>query len=357
MSIQKVALIVPNNVWFSPYVFIYLEVLKAHHLDYDIISWNRDGKEEDAIQFNYKPKSRNPLIVIWSYWKFALFVKKIIKKNGYERLIVFTPQSGIFLSSFLKKEFKGRYIFDYRDLSIEQKSYFKRPFSTVLRNSYANVISSPGFKNYLPTQFNYYISHNFEVASVRKALASEFEMVVNTNPIDVLTIGGIRDYESNVQILDHLANHEGFYVRFVGKGNASVLLEKRANELKAKNVSFEGYYPKEKEKDYISETTFMNIYYPRKPSHDSALSNRFYNSLICKKPMITTKDTIQGYYAEKYHVGLALDDCNGLQTKLNDFLSSLDKNSYSKECNSLLKSFLIDYEKWESMLYSFFNLS
>ena len=241
MSIQKVAIVVPNNVWFCPYVSIYLEVLKANHVNYDIISWNRDGKEEDAIQFNYKPKSWNPLIAIWSYWKFALFVKKIIIKNGYERLIVFTPQSGIFLSSFLKKEFKGRYIFDYRDLSIEQKSYFKRPFLTVLKNSYANVISSPGFRNYLPTQFNYYISHNFEVASVRKTLASEFELVVNTNPIDVLTIGGIRDYESNVQILDHLANQEGFYVRFVGKGNASVLLEKRANELKAKNVSFEGY--------------------------------------------------------------------------------------------------------------------
>lgn len=357
MSIQKVALVVPNNVWFCPYVSIYLEVLKANHVNYDIISWNRDGKKEDAIQFNYKPKSRNPLIAIWGYWKFALFVKKIIKNNEYERLIVFTPQSGIFLSKFLKNNYQGRYIFDYRDLSIEQKSYFKRHFISVLSNSYANVISSPGFKKYLPTQFNYFISHNFEVASVRNALASEFKLEVNTNPIDVLTIGGIRDYESNVQILDHLANLDSFSVRFVGKGNATEQLKMRANELNAKNVSFEGYYPKEKEKEYISETTFMNIFYPRKPSHDSALSNRFYNSLIYKKPMITTKDTMQGYYAEKYHVGLALDDCNGLHTKLNDFLSSLDKNSYTKECNSLLKNFLIDYEKWESMLYTFLNLS
>lgn len=357
MSTQKVALVVPNNVWFCPYVSIYIEVLKAHHVDFDIISWNRDGKKEDSIQFNYNPKSRNPLILLWAYQKFALFAKKIIKKNGYDKLIVFTPQSGIFLSSFLKKEFRGKYIFDYRDLSIEQNIYFKRPFLKVLRYSYANVISSPGFKKYLPSQFDYFISHNFEVASVRKALVAESELVIKKKPIDVLTIGGIRDFESNVQILEHLANVNGFSIRFVGRGNAATALEMRAKELNAKNVLFEGYYPKEKEKDYISETTFMNIYYPRKPSHDTALSNRFYNSLIYKKPMITTKDTTQGNYVEKYHIGLALNDCNDLQTKLIDYLSTLDKNSYVKECNDLLKSFLIDYEKWESMLNAFVKLS
>lgn len=357
MAVQKVALVVPNNVWFCPYVSIYLEVLKTHHVNYDIISWNRDGKKEDAIQYNYTMKSRNPLILLWAYLKFALFAKKIIKKNEYDRLIVFTPQSGIFLSSLLKKEFKGKYIFDYRDLSIEQKLYFKRPFLKVLRYSYANVISSPGFIKYLPSQFDYFISHNFEVASVRKALATKSELVLKNNPIDVLTIGGIRDFESNVQILEHLVNVNGFYIRFVGKGNAATALKMRANELNAKNVLFEGYYLKEKEKEYISETTFMNIYYPRKPSHDTALSNRFYNSLIYKKPMITTKDTTQGNYAEKFHIGLALNDCNDLQTKLINYISTLDKNSYVKECNDLLKSFLIDYEKWESMLIDFVKLS
>ena len=353
MATQKVALVVPNNVWFCPYVSIYLDVLKSYHVNYDIISWNRDGKKEDAIQYNYTPKSRNPLLLLWAYQKFALFVKKTIKRNGYDRLIVFTPQSGIFLGSFLEKEFKGRYIFDYRDLSIEQKEYFKRPFLTVLRNSFANVISSPGFKKYLPTGFNYILSHNFNVETVRKALNEQGKVELNRNPIDVLTIGGIRDYETNVQVIEHLFNEEGFTVRFVGKGPSATALQKRAEELRAFNIFFEGYYPKEKEKDYVSDASFINIFYPRKPSHDTAISNRFYNSLIYRKPMITTKYTIQGDYAEQYKVGLALENCDNLPYILRSYLATMDTQQFCQNSDKLLADFLKDYEVWEKMVLEF----
>ena len=353
MATRKVALVVPNNVWFCPYVSIYIEVLKAHHVDYDIISWNRDGKKEDSIQFNYKPKSRNPLMLLWAYQKFALFAKKIIKKNGYDKLIVFTPQSGIFLGSFLKKEFRGKYIFDYRDLSIEQNIYFKRPFLKVLRYSYANVISSPGFKKFLPVGFNYILSHNFNVENVRKALEEQGEVKLNRNPIDVLTIGGIRDYETNVQVLEHLLNVDGFTVRFVGKGPSAANLQKRSEELNASNVYFEGYYPKEKENVYVSESSFLNIFYPRKPSHDSAISNRFYNSLIYHKPMITTKYTTQGDYAETYKVGVALENCNNLPYILKSYLETMDTQQFCLNCNQLLTVFLKDYEVWEKMVIEF----
>lgn len=353
---MKIALVLPNNVWFCPYAAIYSKLLDKLQIEYDIISWNRLGKEENAIQYNVNPNTRNPIKLLLAYYKFATFVKKTIKKNGYDRLIVFTPQSAIFLSAFLKKEFKGKYIFDYRDLSLEQKFYFKSPFLQVLKNSYANVISSPGFKKYLPEGFDYILSHNLDVDVVKESINKNITIALDNKNIDVLTIGGIRDYESNVQVIENLANVDGFSVRFVGKGPSAEALQKVALSLNAKNVLFEGYYPKEKEKDYVEDSTFLNIYYPRKASHDTALSNRFYNSLIYAKPMITTAHTTQGDYAEAYQVGVALKNCENLPTVLKDYLQNLDISLYQENREKLLRSFLLDYDKWESVVKQFLEM-
>lgn len=83
-------------------------------------------------------------------------------------------------------------------------------------------------------------------------------------------------------------------------------------------MSFVGYYPKEKE--YVAEALFLNIFYSHKPSHNTAISNRFCNSLIYRKPMITTRGTIQGDYAEKYNVGVALDYCENLPEILRTYI-------------------------------------
>lgn len=353
---MKIALILPNNVWFCPYASIYSKLFEKHHVEYDVISWNRSGVSENSIQFNYKPKNRNPLFLLWYYQRYASFVKRTIKNNGYDKLIVFTPQIAIFLSDFLKKEFKNKYIFDYRDLSIEQKAIFNKPFIRVLKNSFANIISSLGFTKYLPKGFNYILSHNFDIDIVREALNRTDIIQPNRSPIDILTIGGIRDYESNVQVINSLSNVDGFIVRFVGKGPSAEKLQETAVKLNAINVFFEGYYPKEKEREYIEKSTFINIYYPRKPSHDTALSNRFYSSLIYGKPMITTANTTQGNYAAGYNVGIALDNCDNLSKYLEKYLDNMDFNQYLVNRKKLLVNFLEDYNNWESVIKHFLEI-
>lgn len=117
---MKIGLIIPNNRWFCPYVDIYSRILDDLHEQYDIISWCRDGNEEKGcIQYYGNNASRNPLMKFIPYLRFAKFVKKTIKKGHYDKLIVFTPQVGIFISGFLKRYYKGNYIIDYRDLSIQ----------------------------------------------------------------------------------------------------------------------------------------------------------------------------------------------------------------------------------------------
>ena len=321
-------------------------MLDEMQVSYDLISWNRVGKDKKiGFQYESKTQLKGRLSKILPYLGYAKYIKKIVNANQYDRLIVFGPQIAIFLSRFLSKNFKGKFLFDYRDLSIEQKTFLKRPFKNVLISSYANVISSPGFKRCLPTDVHYLLSHNFDIDLVKRALEGKVESKESTSEVSVLTIGGIRDYSSNIEVVKALANKEGFQLHFVGKGAAASLIQSYVEEQKIQNVDFEGFYPKEKEAQYIQEATFLNIFYPKIISHETALSNRFYNSLIYKKPMIVTSNSVQGDYAEKYQLGLSLNDCTDLDLKIKSFLKTFDKASFDARCNELLMMFLKDYEE------------
>lgn len=352
---MKVALIIPANIWFCPFLKIYTEYFDKLHVDYEVISWNRSNTVESGIQYNSPSdsKARSRFSLLISYARFASFVKKIIIKNRYDKLIVFTPQLGIFLHRFLKKKYNKRYIFDYRDLSIEQNRVFRKPFEKLLNNSYANFISSPGFLKCLPNNVDYNISHNFDISLVRECLSKQEMPSCIAQKIDVLTIGGIRDFSSNAEIIAALCNVEDVSMRFIGKGPSAEKLKTYANNIGCKNILFEGYYPKEKEKEYIKDCTFMNIYYPHVVSHITALSNRFYNALIYKKPMIVSKGGIQGDFVEQYNLGIAIEDCEDINIKLHSFQKHFSPITFTNNCNELLRSFLSDYDKFESILNGF----
>lgn len=352
---MKVALIIPGSIWYAPYVRNYTRILDELEVDYSIISWNREGDDkQEGIQYNVRCEAGHGSAGFSAYKGYLKFIKYTIKEQGFNRIIVFGPQMTCLLSTFLLRHFRGRYMIDYRDLSIEQKFGFKQLFGVMLKYSCANVISSPGFKGCLPKRY-YYISHNFDERAVIEALENNStDNGFNIEKyIDVLTIGAIRDYSSNIKVAKALANQEGFTLRFIGRGKGTVeKLQTFCDEVKAKNISFVGGYDKSEESGYVKSTTFMNIFYPRIITHDTALSNRFYNSLIYRKPMIVTKNTIQGDYAEKFNVGIAITDCNDLVKELKEFVKQ-DYTEYCKRCDCLLKEFLKDQTEFVETVKKF----
>lgn len=356
---MKVALILPGSLWYAPYVRIYTRILDAEKVGYSIISWNREGDDKpEGFQYDVRCNNGHGSAGFLAYRGYIKYIKRTIRENGFNRIIVFGPQMACLLSVYLLLHFRKRYMIDYRDLSIEQKTGFKQLFALMLKFSCANVISSPGFKRCLPKR-DYYLSHNFDENAVRNALENKSceASFYTENGIDVLTIGAIRDYSSNIEVTKALANQEGFTLRFVGRGQGTVeKLQAYCDEVKATNVSFVGAYDKSEEARYVKTCTFMNIFYPRIITHDTALSNRFYNSLIYHKPMIVTKDTIQGDYAEKYNVGVAVSDCSNLTNDLKAFLQQ-DYRDYCNRCDALLHEFMNDQAKFVKTVISFVKKS
>ena len=265
---------------------------------------------------------------------------------------MFGPQIGIFLKSFLKKYYTQKFILDYRDLSIEQN--FKSTYAKLMKLSALHVVSSPGFIKCLPNVCNSVLSHNLDINILEKAIANnDLSYSISSKQINVLTIGGIRDYEQNAAIISALGNEEDFIVSFVGRGIDAPRLEEFAKEGNYKHVVFSGYYDKKDEASIIQRSTMMNIFYPRKLSHDTALSNRFYNSIFFRKPMITTADTIQGDYTKNYKLGLAITDTTNLAENIREYLNTFDKEEYEENRKRLLARFLSDYKVFEEKVVAF----
>lgn len=352
---QKIALVLPSNPWYCPYVKIYSDILDSIGVQYDIIYWDRynESKKSDLI-YNGKVgsdlKASLPL-KLFGYYKYGHFVSNKLKNGNYTKAIIFGPQVGLFCQPFLSKQLKGKYIFDYRDLSIEQKPIFANRLSLLLDDSYANVISSPGFKRCLPDCKKFYLSHNFILEEVKKGL-TEHPNNIPTDEIEVLTIGAIR-VDANPEIINALGNKFNIHLNFVGRGLGAPVLQKQITEDQINNVSFQGYYDKKDEPDIIKKATFLNIYYPNWISHQTALSNRFYNSLIYRRPMIVTKGQIQGDYCEQYNVGLAVSNCDNLDQKLHQWIQETNFQGYQQRCIELLKVFLDDYDEFKKMLCNF----
>lgn len=352
---MKVALIIPGSIWYAPYVRNYTRILDEQKVEYSIISWNREGDDKpEGFQYNVLCTKGHGSADFSAYKGYVRFIKSTIKQQGFNRIIVFGPQMACLLSAYLLMNFRGRYMIDYRDLSIEQKPIFRQLFAVMLKYSCVNVISSPGFKCCLPKN-KYYLSHNFDESLVLDVLnrPEAGDTFYADEGIDILTIGAIRDYSSNIEVTKAIVNEDGFTLRFVGRGKGTVEhLQEYCKEAQANNVCFIGGYEKNEEAGYIKSCTFMNIFYPRIITHDTALSNRFYNSLIHRKPMIVTKGTIQGDYAEKYNVGVVIDDCRNLVCELKTFIKQ-DYKEYCKRADDLLKEFLKDQREFVEAVIRF----
>ena len=247
------------------------------------------------------------------------------------------------LYPFIRIKYNKKYIVDYRDFSIEQHPFFRLLFRNVVRRSYAN----------LPNCTSYILCHNMNIEDVDKALANNTPSIHSHSLIRVLTIGGIRNAQANIEIINSFANDKSFHMDFVGKGPALPRLKEYAMVEHVDNISFVGFYKKEMEASFVRDCSIMNIYFPNTPSHTAIMSNRFYNALIYRKPMIVLADSIQGKYVEDNDLGVAVRDCTHLSDKVKMWLAQVDSKDFDQKCNQLLMQFRQDHDIFVNVLMQF----
>ncbi len=354
---MRIGLLLPLNISLAPYLKIYTTVLdQLDNVEYDIVYCDKRGNKEPAKhRFPIKTKDKVSKLQKLSYYLlYSRFLLRVLKKEKYDKLIVFGPQIAVFIQPYLCKHYKNKFIMDYRDLSIDR--IFKKRYRKIVDASAYNVISSPGFKEYLPEK-DYILSHNFDINIVEKAIEDKrtdaYQLTKFDGKYNVMNIGGIRHVEQNTQVIKALANDSSFTVTFAGWGFGVPALQKYVSSNNINNVVFTGLYDKKDEPDIISQATLLNIYYSLEPGTRTAISNRFYNSLIYRKPMITTIGTIQGKYAAEYGVGIAIENTDNLANDIKEYDRNFNSEEYEQKRLQLLKSFKDDYMVFKTAVVKF----
>lgn len=322
---MKIALICPSNIFSMPYVISYEKFLKDKNINYVIINWDRLQIEEPNNAFKYRDKKKGHQRKFWDYVKYKKFVLNILKKEKFDKVIIFTLQLSYFFKDYLMKQYKEKYILDIRDYNKIFKFY---KFKKLIDNSSFTVISSPGYKMWLPKSEKYVINHNTTFRKIDDLEPLKIEW--NNKKISIYTIGIIRHWDVNINLVNQLKNNEEYKLIFHGEGTINDDLKKYVKDQKIKNVQVFGRYNKEEEKNIYKNATLINIMLYDDINSKGVLANRLYNSVVFGKPMLTLKGTYLADQVEQYNLGLVLDSFEEMEHKINNYLNYFNADNYEK---------------------------
>lgn len=312
-------LICPSNYFLMPYVNNYLKILNENNYQYKIIYWNRMKVKENvqnSIVYNDKKYGVNRSIV--DYFKYYIFVNKHIKNA--DKIIIFSPQ--LIPSIFFKKT---DYIIDIRDYhNILKIKYIMKK----VKDAVFTVVSSDKFSELL-SETKVIVNHNFNDLPVVKKNNNNFK----SDFLKIATIGAIRDYEANKNLIDIFKNKENIFIYFHGEGPDKQNLEFYAKQEKISNIKFTGRYDPDNEGILYLNADIINLARSNKSINDQlAIPNRLYKSAFYNKIIITSPDTYLAELVDKYDLGLVLKDdekYSDLLDKLKDI--NLNDLSYKQE--------------------------
>lgn len=329
-NVVRTCIVAFGNLCVTPYINNYVNILVRKNISFDVIYWDRysydehlDICENEYLYRKHTPDTtplRNKLPKMLGY---ASFVKKILKKNNYDSVIVLTSLPGVMLERFLVKNFKNRYIFDIRDYSYEHMKWYYKKMRSLMNNSLLNIISSEGFRNFLP-EAETYVMHNCTYENVDDYL---FERS-NDGKIKVGFVGVIRYVDECTRFIDSIKDSNVIEFHFYGSGRGEMKIMEYCTANNISNVFFHGRYTPE-QKDGINRSidVIFNVYGNNKLVRD-AMSNKYYDALYYKKPLLVS----DGTYVAKCSQGLSyvVEYKEGFSGLLEDWYNGINGKEFDK---------------------------
>ncbi len=360
MRPRKVLFIMMSLPEDAPYISYYEHYFGLKNVSIDYIIWNRSGKIDKQYPNNYhvfnriSPIRRNPIGKMLDMHRFAKFAANVIKTNHYDGIVSFTIQTTLFIKKSLRK-FNGKYIIDIRDFSPTLRNpLFRKQFHKLVKNSYATVVSSTGFEDFLPSGVNYVLSHNIHPTAFTDFSS---DIIFRNKPYRILTIGQIRDFEANSIILKSLGNNQSFELIYAGKGYALDSLKNFVSEHKLTNILFTGAYKKVDELFIARSCEMINAFMPMNYNSALLLSNRLYLSAIVGKPIIVNENSEQSKYVKRYSLGICIDNIATIESQISLYIENFDFNKYNEGRTNFSNRINKDNETFSELINNFITLA
>lgn len=323
---MKIGLICPSNLLFMPYVNNYKVILDENNIEYELLIWDRFQIEDQSDEYIYRDSKKGHQRNFIDYIKYKKFLKVKLKQANFDKIIVFGVQLTYFISDILQKKYKNKFIVDIRDYNkILNFFNLKRTFS----NAYHIVLSSPGYKKWLPENNKYIINHNTLVKNLDEIEPSKTNN--SKSEIKIASIGALRDLGINKEFINALKDSSSVSLLYHGEGTINNDIKQYLSDHKITNVSLTGRYKPEDEPILYKDKNFINVLrYNNGINNQTALPNRLYNAAFHGIPVLAFEGTYLAQIVKMYNLGLVLNSFQDIERTIYDYLNSYDEERYTR---------------------------
>lgn len=358
---MKILLMGFAKIKYMPYLNFYLDNIDRKKNDVHILYWNRDLCDEDLSRYEgttlhefrfYQEDDAPKLSKIGAFIRYRKEAKRLLNKGGFDRVIALHTLPAVLSVGILKKKYKGRYIFDYRDHTYEDFAPFKKIVAEVVEGSLATFVSSDGFRRFLPELCanKIYTSHNILPDSLLHRDEKE-KMGSFSEKIRISFWGFIRHFGVNKALIEKIATDKRFELHYYGREQKTALdLKAYAAEIGADNVYFHGEYKPEDRYEFVRSTDIIHNIYDD-GNMMLAMANKYYDGAIFYLPQVCLDGSFMAQSAERAGVGIGLNVYeDGFCDRLYDYYIGIDKNNFNKNCDTELDRVMKEYLKGEEII-------
>ena len=349
MNKLKICIIAANNIRFSPYIYLYKKILDKNMIDYDLIYPDRHNFG-DEWKSNFIKESWNPTLpTAINYYLFIRKVKKEIIRKKYDKIIILTSQIAVYLSSWIKTRYKGKYLVDIRDYSHENNKFYYYLEKEALFNAGCRVISSNKFKAFLP-KLDYYVCHNYNGDDQ----IDETPWRIRTSPVIIGYVGTLGYENKVIKLIDLIKNDDRFcFYVYGGDEKENPEIPKAIFEANCDRIKFFGpYLPKEKQEIIKGIDILFNVYGNESMLLLCALSNKLYDCMISHRLILNSKGTYMEEMAGICGFSIDLETDNSLEELYNWFLK-LDEKAVFNYQKAMIKLFVEENKQTETSIEHF----
>lgn len=343
---------------YMPYVKKYENILKVNGIEYELTCFDRDISKNEIektgnVYFYRNKVGTSKIRKLIPYIKYFCFVRKLIQKKQYDRIIVLTTIPAVFFQHILIGRYRNKYLFDFRDISFEKYSFYRKRVNKIINNSYASFLSSKGFFGVLKNDsVKMHLVHNSPEKIVNTYIAKEFSSV-----IEIGFVGYVRYFDVNSKMVRSFKNRRRYHLSYVGIPYDDCDIKGLCEKEDIQNVSFVEFYKnEEKEKIYSGIDIINSIYSLRSKEVVPAIPNRIYDAAMYKKPILVSKGTYLAELVQKYGVGCVIDcEHDDFYQKVEAYVAGFDCKSFEENCNRFLKDIEKDERTFEKIVGKFIS--
>lgn len=346
---MRVLLITPSNRLFMPYIETYMKILNAMQISYDVVYWDRFQTGETGEYVFHDSKighQRN----LYDYYKYCKFIRNILKKREHTKIVIFGLQLFYFLKRELERSYSNNYILDIRDYNKILKLMNSKK---IFRGSRIIVLSSEGYKKWLPESNKYEINHNTTVQSTSELLDISTKSD-NSYPIHIGYIGAVRNLEVNKKFILELKNDYKYFLKFHGYGPATEKLMNYTSDNEIYNVDITGKYNKSDEKELYLSLDFINgLAASNTINEKTNLTNRLYAAALYGKPIITNEETFMSKIISQYNLGIVVKNDSDLKKQIDNEILNFNFEKFETGRCNFVNKVIKDNDKFSKAFVNF----